>query len=296
MSFPRVIDNSMLSDFRTCPRKFAYRWLEHWAPAEVDFNLLAGAAFAAGLEAARLAYWQEGKSPEVAVAEGLRALWTVYGPREPANGRKDPLATAAALVYYFDVWPLHEDPAEPLALPSGQRAIEYNFVEPLDLEHPGEVDEPLLYTGRIDLLVTLNGAVFVEDDKTTSDIKSSWADQWDLWSQFTGYVWAARRAQFSSPAGVIVRGVSIRKTGPRHAQYITYRADWEIERWYEQLLRDVRRMIAAYHEDYWDFVLGYQCQFCPFRQVCKSPEPREWLEAYFVRRKWDPLTRTETLL
>jgi hypothetical protein len=49
----------------------------------------------------------------------------------------------------------------------------------------------------------------------------------------------------------------------------------------------------------YDYNLGETCAEyggCQFSRVCKSPEPMEWLPAYFERRRWDPLTRTETLL
>lgn len=298
-SFPRVLDNTLMSAFRSCPQKFFLGGIQGWSlPSSI--HLHAGQAFAAGLEAARRAFWEKALQPEEAVAEGLQALWIAYGPVDPPDGKKDAISVAEALVYYFDVWPLDEDPAVPARLPSGKRAIEFGFVEPIMEETHPETGEPLLYAGRADMLVELNGAVFIEDDKTTSSLGASWSNQWDLRSQFTGYVWAAGRSGLSriKPSGVLVRGVSIQATGPKHAQYITYRTPWEIDRWYAQLLRDIRRMKQCWAEGWWDFNLDESCSAyggCVFRQVCKSPNPQEWLKIHFIRRFWDPVTRKETV-
>lgn len=64
-------------------------------------------------------------------------------------------------------------------------------------------------------------------------------------------------------------------------------------------MRDIRRAIAAWNEGYFDFVEGDACGSyggCMFKQVCMSRDPQPWLETAFVRRRWDPVTRTEELL
>jgi hypothetical protein len=140
--------------------------------------------------------------------------------------------------------------------------------------------------------------IYVEDDKTATQLGDSWTRQWELRSQFTGYCWAAREAGISVN-GVLVRGVSILKTKYGSAQAITYRSGWEIDRWLGQVLRDLRRLESAWNEGYYDFNLGEACNSyggCQFTNVCKSNEPETWLPMYFERKRWDPLERTETLL
>jgi hypothetical protein len=98
---------------------------------------------------------------------------------------------------------------------------------------------------------------------------------------------------------VLVRGVSILKTKYGEAQALTYRAPWEIDRWLEQTVRDLNRLIAAWKEGYFDYNLGESCSSyggCQFTTICKAEEPKEWLNMYFERRRWDPLERTETVL
>jgi hypothetical protein len=150
------------------------------------------------------------------------------------------------------------------------------------------------------MICTLAQGIFVEDDKTTSQLGPKWANQWEMRSQFSGYVWAARQAGIHVD-GVLVRGVAILKTEFKRAQHITYRPDWEVQRWLDQTLRDIKRMIQMW-SDYpqeWDYNMGESCDAyggCTMQTICKRNNPEEWLPVYFTRRKWNPLTRTEETL
>jgi hypothetical protein len=60
-------------------------------------------------------------------------------------------------------------------------------------------------------------------------------------------------------------------------------------------------MQAMWEDGYWDANLDHACTEyggCMFRTVCMSePSGRQsWLETGFERRRWDPVTRTETKL
>lgn len=296
--FPEVIDNSLLSAFRSCPRKCQLEYFEHWKPKTPNVHLHAGGAFARGLEVARESYFVAGEVSEVAIARGVEALLRFYGDFEcPADSPKSAERMAGALVYYFDEWKLEEDKAKPTVFPTGKRGIEFSFLEPLDMAHP-ETGAPLLYSGRFDMICDYAGATFGEDDKTTGQLGATWPQQWELRSQFSGYAWGTKRAGFPI-AGMLVRGVAIRKTGYDHAQTVTYRPDWMVERWYKQTLFDLQRMIGMWKEGYFDYNLDHSCdEFggCVFRQPCLSPDPAKWLNVGFERRRWDPVTREETKL
>lgn len=149
------------------------------------------------------------------------------------------------------------------------------------------------------MICSKQGLVLIEDDKTTSQLGASWSRQWDLRSQFTGYKWGAGKAAGIHIDGVLVRGVSILKTKYDTLEAITYRPDWQIDRWYAQLHRDIKRMIGCWEEGYFDFNLDHACTEyggCPFKQVCLMKDAEQLLDQMYQRRKWDPITRTETVL
>lgn len=292
--FPHAVDSTIMAAFATCPRKAYLEYILHWKPKTQSVHLVAGAAFAAGVEAARRGFWEQGLPPAEAEAQGLAALFKAYGNFEcPPESAKSLERTAGALEFYFEQYPLGQDGMEPLLLPSGRRAIEFSFALPLDFAHPVTGD-PILYTGRADAIVNFAGGLYNVDEKTTSSLGPSWSRQWEHRPQFTGYSWAARESGIAVQ-GTIIRGVSILKTKYDTQQAMTYRSDWEIERWMEQTLRDLGRMKEAWDSGWWDFNFTSCMDYggCPFSQVCKSPEPQRWLETYFEQRVWDPLLRKE---
>ena len=296
-AFPEAVDSSMLATFKSCHRKQELTHLEHWKPKNESIHLVAGKAYASGLERARRSYYEGGFSQEQAIAHGTIALLKEYGTAEvPDDTAKTPQRMCEALDFYFEQYPLAEEKAIPHKF--GDRlGIEFNFAEPIDVKHP-ETGNPILYTGRSDMICDFADGIYIEDDKTASQLGPSWGRQWDLRSQFTGYTWGAKYGVLQLPVqGVLVRGVSILKTKFGTQQAITNRADWEIERWYEGLIHEVNEMVRCWESGFWSYNLDHACTEyggCQFTTVCKSPTPGDWLPMYFERRRWDPLTREET--
>lgn len=296
--FPSVLDSTIISAFRSCPQKAFRTYIQHYKPKTTSIHLHAGAAYAAALEAARVAYFSDGASEADAKALGLKKLIETYGDFEcPPDSAKSLERMCGAVEYYLDTWPLATDKAIPITLPSGKRGVEFSFVEPIDCLHP-ETGDPILYSGRMDTVVDFAGAIYGEDDKTTSQLGAKWGDQWNLRSQFTAYCWGAQRHGMKL-AGFLVRGVSILKTKYDHAQAITYRPQWMIDRWYEQVLQDVERMKEMWESGRWEFNLDHACAEyggCDLQAVCLSADPDPWLKMNFQRRLWDPIKREEIVL
>lgn len=296
--FPEVIDASMMAAAKSCGQKANLEFIQHYKGRELSVHLHAGASYAKGLEVGRRAFYEQGVSHPDAVAMGIQAGLEAYGNFEcPEDSAKSASRTAGALEFYFDRYPMDTDKAKPIVLAGGKHAIEFGGVEVLDILHPTS-GNPLLYSWRMDMAVTLNNMKLGEDDKTASQLGASWPRQWDLRSQFTGYVWGAQRNGLKLD-GFLVRGVSILKTKYDTLEAITYRPDWQIDRWYGQLLRDIKRLIAQWEEGYFDFNLDHACAEyggCPFRNVCLAKDPQAILDQMFQRRRWDPVTRTETVL
>lgn len=298
IGLPEVFDSSILASFKECPEKFRKTYVEQWKPKEPSVHLHAGGAFAHGIERARTAFYVEGLSADDSVADGLRALLTYYGEFEcPADSAKSAERTAGALEFYFDSYPLSHDNASPITLPSGKRGIEFNFVHPLPITHP-DTGNPLLYCGRMDAILSYAGGVFICDEKTTTSLGPTWSRQWDLRSQFSGYAWGCRESGIKVD-GVIVRGVSILKTKYDTQEAISYRPTWQVDRWYEEMLSWIEDIILCWKTNKWRHNLDHACgDFggCQYRASCLSQDESPWLETYFERRHWDPVTRTETKL
>ena len=243
---------------------------------------------------ARKAFFDLGWSREDAEAAGLHALIEAYGDFPcPSDSAKSLERMCGALEFYLAAYPFGDDGMAPHVV-GGKNAIEFSFAEPLGINHPVTGD-PILYTGRSDLVAEYMNGIYVVDEKTTSSLGASWSKQWEMRSQFTGYVWAARRAGIDA-VGAVVRGVSILKTKYDTQQAITHRSPYEIDRWQEQTERDILRAMQMWREGRWDYNLDHACGEyggCSMVEVCKSSTPEDWLPIYFERRVWDPLARKQ---
>lgn len=294
--FPHTIDSTMLGAFRACPQKFHRQYVQHWKPVAQSVHLVAGGAFAKAIETARDAFYVRNLPASEAEALGLQALIKDYGDFQcPDDSAKSLERMLGAFEFYLFHYPLGADGADPITLPSGRRGIEFSFAEPLAVVHP-VTGAPILYTGRSDMIANRYGTgVWNYDEKTTSALGATWARQWELRTQFTGYSWAARK-QGIKTVGTIVRGVSILKTKYDTLEATIYHSDYEIDRFEVQAVRDIRRMIQQWEEGYWDYNLDGSCTDyggCSFVPICKASNPEEWLPAKFVQKVWDPLARRE---
>jgi hypothetical protein len=291
MPFPSFFDNTMRGTFVSCPLKFKRSFIDNLAPAEPSIHLHAGGALAAALDVTRKAFYGGHASEEEALALGATELIRFWGDFPKEHDYKGLSRMLEAFDDYFREYRLPSDPIKPL-MQDGKPACEFSFAIPLEVNNP-DTGEPIIYTGRFDMLGVYQNSLFVVDEKTTSQLGQMWQQQWDLKSQFTGYCAAAR--SFGYPvAGAIVRGIGLLKSGTTFAQVIEYRPDWQIDRWHEQLLRDIRRAIHCYKTNTWDLALDEACaQYggCAFRRLCLSQEPERWIDGYFVQRNWNPLAK-----
>ena len=292
--FPSVVDSSMLASYKSCPTLFRYQYLEGWTGRDPSPHLHAGGAFAHALEATRRAFYVDGQTAEVAItlgADALREFWGDYTP--PAYVAKTLDRMLGAFTFYWANYPLNHEDFTPIVLPSGRRGIEFSFAHPLPIAHPVTGD-PIIYCGRMDAIVNFAGTVYIVDEKTTSSLGPTWSRQWDLRSQFTGYAWGCRQAGVPV-AGTIVRGVSILKTQYGTAQAVIYSPEWQVDRWYEELLERVEAMLHDWQRGRWLHNLDHSCADyggCSFREPCSTQNPRGVLETLYKRARWNPLTRT----
>jgi hypothetical protein len=291
MKFPTVIDNSMREAFFSCPQKFKRSYLQNLTMPAISVHLHAGASYAKGLEDMRRDYYENGVDAETALATGLRSLAIAYGDFQcPAASPKTAERMMGALEFYTSAYPLSMDYVKPF-MAEGKAALEFTFAIELPIAHP-DTGEPLIYAGRFDMLAKYrDDMLVVYDDKTASQLGASWSEKWHLSSQFTGYTWAARAYGFDVQA-VIVRGVSILKTQYGTAEVISYRPQWMLDRWYEQLLHEIRQMIAFYTSDYFPLSQSDACSSyggCMFKDLCDKQNPENWIESQFITREYNPL-------
>lgn len=290
--FPSVISNSIRSTFKSCHRECYNKYFLKRIPVIPSIHLHAGGAFAKGMEATRKAFFIGGQDSTTAILKGVSTLMDFYGefPNDDTT-IKTAERMAGALQYYFTVFPLETDFIKPHIGADSKPMIETSFAIPLPVRHP-ESGDPLLYAGRFDMVGDNAGSIFIVDEKTTSQLGPTWGKRYDNSGQFTGYVYAMQ--QYGLPiGGIMIRGIAILKTQYNRAQHIMYRPQHVIDRWYDQLLKDVHEMIRCWESGHWDYDFADACSSfggCDFIETCVMQEPEDWLRgSNFMDNPYDPL-------
>jgi hypothetical protein len=298
---PQYIDNTMMVTFRGCPEKFKNEFIFGLRPADVSIDLHAGAAFSATLERFYREYWAiTNRDFDLALARSYATFTHEWGDFEilNPNNPKTPDAMWEAVEKYLHEYPPASESCQPYLPASGGAApsFEFSFAIPLDMPgfpvHPVSGD-PFIYTGRFDMFAAWEGLPAVRDEKTAARLESNWANKWDLRSQFLGYCWALQHYGIKCNT-VVVRGVIIRKVaGIALVEAVKQYPQFLIDRWFEQLRRDLTRLVASYKEGFFDMNMGDTCtaySHCPFVPLCTSSKPEMWYDSY-SKKRWNPLLR-----
>jgi hypothetical protein len=292
---PLYIDSTMISCFRSCPEKFRLEFIYGLRGASVSIHLHAGGVFASTLEHFYNLVWINGMDQDQALEASYPHFLTEWG--DFTYTKKTPKTRENmwdAVCTYVETYPPREDHVQPYIL-QGRPCLEFTFAIPLLEEdgfplHPS--GSPFLYSGRFDLLGQWQGKPVVRDEKTTTRFDENWSSQWDLRSQFLGYCWASQMHGLEVDT-VFVRGIAISMREVKHLEAIKIYPQMLIDKWHEQLRRDMHRLRKCWDEGYFDLNLANTCaEFggCQYRNVCASPEPEAWMSQYTVRR-WNPVLK-----
>lgn len=291
---PIYLDSTMVSTFRSCPKKFFWTFVHNLRAPGSSVHLVAGSAFAAGLEAIRNLQALHPEEPlhhEILWLEGVRAALRAVEPYDEPESPKNLHNVLNALEIYLQEYHPFYDEVQPLVI-NGKPTTEFSFSIPLNIKHP-RTGDPFLYVGRFDMLGVYrsNNLLCVLDDKTTGSLGSYWLKQWDMRGQFLGYLWACQKLGYDVH-NVIVRGTGLLKTETNFLSLPLSYPQHLIERWEAELYNTIE-LICHYHEkDYYPYNFADACSAfggCPMQQLCQAQEPENWLNNYKVE-VWNPVT------
>lgn len=302
ITFPEIIDNTILSSYKSCPTKMYWQHHRHASPKRGSIHLIAGGAYAKGLEVFRRLYYSEAspahRNKRAALLGGLLELYRAYGYYESieatdddwVSGPKSCNNVALAYVDYIETYDPERDYLQPY-MQGGEPAVEFSFNFPLERNHP-TTGQPLIYCGRFDMLGvnTKYNSLWIVDEKTTTAMGTTWAKQWELRAQFMGYAYGA--AQFGyNIAGAIVRGTALQKTQIKQQQCPVQFPHWMLERWYEDAHHIIDRMLEDWDRGHWIRDFGDACTSfggCTFKDICNKSDPDKWIDMNFKHRIWNP--------
>ena len=271
MSEPEWFDNSKITAFRHCPRKYWYRYERNLVPkdhAEGGKAMLFGGAIHKGLE---LLYVSG------SVDQACSAFRECF-PTELEEGPYSVLVGTSLLETYAAKWfPEHFEVL----------AIEQSFQIPM-----GDFN----FIGRMDLLAKANDRIFPVDHKTTSRWGVIFDNSFRVDGQFSGYIRANQRLHGEAAANfamVDALRVTVRVTDESFARKFTNRTPTELDRWEADLLHSVEDIRRARTHRRWMKNAPVACfaynRLCEYFRLCSHPgDPEELIDMDYMQLPWSP--------
>ena len=297
----KIYDNSMLSSYKDCPRKYYLRYGIHWRSEGTAIPLVFGLSWHSGQDAV----WQYAKKlrgqEELAQAAMAKFLETWEEEGLPAemdmeqleryNPRIPQVAHEMYVNYIATRWNM--------LMEAQILAIEQPFAVPM----PGHEDT--WYVGRLDKVVDFKGQVLVLEHKTTTAYKkdggfqSSYVDSWFTDSQVKGYQFGGG-LYFNGLSQVWVDAALVHKKEHNHFRFIPVAHQINI---IEEFLKDtgywIDKLEASWKRGYFErnenSCVG-KYGSCTFIDICRSiPNgslPKEPPPGFMIEQ-WQPFDLLE---
>lgn len=156
---------------------------------------------------------------------------------------------------------------------------------------------PVVWTGKIDLVIQHNGEYWIADHKTTSMFGDSYFKQYQISSQFMGYKWALEQMLGVEIAGVLINVLAVRKptkTGKNctyHRQYMSIPGHM-VEDWKANTLYQLTEFFSSLQNGYLP-MRTTSCRTkwhrdCEYLGVCTLPAAQR--EMYLMTGDFQPVT------
>lgn len=257
MENPRdAFDYTMMSTFMTCPRKYYYRMQR----GLVNKMQASAPEFGKAIHKA-LDVWYTGRDLEAAVA--------IFKKEFKENLELDDKRT-----HKMGQWILTNYAEKYTDQPFKVLSTEKEFC--VDLPTGKKL------IGRIDKVIEWDGAVWVMDHKTTSQLGATYMNMHTPNLQFSGYVYAAQQLGFTKCVGVLVDAILVAK-GLLEASSrgrltpllrdFAFRSPEDIEE-YLKVIGQIQEDIKHSEDTDWWVPNWESCSDygeCTFRRVCKEP-------------------------
>lgn len=293
-------DSTSLTALMTCAKKYEYEIILGYRPRGDSVHLFFGGLFAKALEHYHL-YKASGRAHDDALSsvvdEVLQKTWINGGPWDSGHSKKTRETLVRSVIWYLDTY--KEDAAETVILENGKPAVELSFQlgTGIQINWFVEHDAPHEYilSGHIDRLVSFNGDIFVQDQKTTGTTLSPFFfSEFNPHTQMSLYTLASK-VVFNAPVqGVMIDAAQIAVGFTAFSRSMTMRSEDQLNEWLINILAWLRQAEFYAREHYYPRNESSCHKFggCPFRNICsKSPNVRQaFLDTDFeTTNPWNPL-------
>ena len=291
-------DNTRVSDYRTCPRKYYFRHVRNWAPVEKSPALVFGLSWHSAMATLwELASSHKEMDNETLVAESYKSFYKTwldegfpeseveaysFYPRSPGRALQ-------MLKTYVEEKRIFLSNIELLG-------NEESFVVPLE--------ENNFYIGRFDKVYKRNEGVFIGEHKTTKSFSSTWIESFTPSSQIDGYLYAGY-ITYENFRGLIVDGALVQKNKIEFMDIPVLRQlslveEWlgNTRDWINRILFDIELLYSVTDSDKYlqAFPMNTSnCvqygRMCPYKDICRfysNPLAITDVPIGLKEEKWQP--------
>lgn len=309
----RLYDNTRLSEYKKCPRKYYFRHMRHWIRKGVKPAPLAfGGAWHSAMDVVWGMISQGEKDDDKVGKEAMKAFlrtwkeeeqpWPMDIEQEKMMAPRTPGIAAEMLVEYIRLRRNYIENTYELV------SIEEPFLAPIDPS-----TDYFGYIGKRDKIVKFQGQYWAIEHKTTTlydkkhGFRQSYLDSYSPNSQTDGYAHSLHMRYGKQAGGVLVDIALVHKT--EHSWFkllpLTRRTElldsWlnDTRDWIFRIERDRDRLandVSEEHEVMTAFPRNTESCFnyntmCSYRDVCRFHENPHRLETpdNFTEDKWNPV-------
>lgn len=309
----RLYSNSSLSDYKTCPRLFFYKYIMEWRASGEEIPLIFGGAW----HRAQDAIWR-GFADKLDKRQIIQNAYDAFVREWVEAGLPPPNQMGLEAIHKYGARTPMQAHEMIIAYVHKRAAMwEGGEIELIDVERPFAVpldpeDETLFYVGKIDKVIRRRNKFGGIEHKTTSSykkeggFKNAFLDSYHLNAQVDGYLYALHMTYTAEDIfGVWVDAALVHKSEEEFKFIPVEKQIASLDQW----LGETRAWVGAIENDMADAALlderdPYMVQFkrntdscvdfnrtCAFMDICKvKPNPIGMpMPSGFVKEPWDPL-------
>jgi hypothetical protein len=285
-----AFDNTSISIFKDCPRKYHYSMIEGYRSKRPSAPLLFGSAYHDAVETFDLGI-ANGLPRDEALRIAVRRAFELSDQSFGDDTRRTRLTLLRSIVWYAEQFAT--DSLKTYVFPNGKVGLEMSFRFELPFAPHGE-NSPYVYCGHMDKLATYNGSLWtVERKTTTTTLSEQFFGRYFFSSQIGGYVYAGKVVYDTPVVGAIIEATQLAVNFTRFSRAVVHRVNDHLEEWMQDLNYWIRQIEYSAKHSYWPHNTESCSKYsgCQFRGVCsKSPHVRALiLETEFVKDRWNPL-------
>lgn len=284
--FQLSFDNTSISIFKDCPRKYYYTIVQGYRTKIKASPLTFGSAYHAALEEYEL---HLSSGVEFALRKAIRVAFAHSKEPFGVENTRTRTTLIRSIIWYSEQF--KSDPLKTVIFPNGRLGLEMSFS--FELPFQSQNGELLEYCGHIDKLADYQGQLFaVERKHTVQTLSPQFFSRYQFSAQIAGYVFAGKVVFDRPVSGAIIEATQVGVNFSRFGRNVVYRVNDHLEEWMQDTHYWINQIESAHMQNYFPHNSESCSKYagCQFREVCIKPKfARDAvLNSAFIKDKWDP--------